>query len=112
MYLAIDAMSVFAAITATYVKAPAEKSLLSHVQFVRELLDQGVLRGIEWWDTRDMTADGLTKGSVDRAILMSLMHGLLKISHDNKAWSSKLGELWRAQRDKQPLCMKYNDAGA
>ena len=112
MFLAIDAMSVFAAVTATYVKAPAEKSLLSHVQFVRELLDQGVLRGIEWWDTRDMTADGLTKGSVDRAILMSLMHGLLKIAHDNKSWSSKLGELNRAERDKQPLAVKYNNAGA
>ena len=59
-----------------------------------------------------MTADGLTKGSVDRATLMSLMHGLLKIAHDNKSWSSKLGELNRAERDKQPLAVKYNNAGA
>ena len=43
MVLYVDAMSVFAAITATYIKHPAEKGLLSHVQFVRELLDSGVL---------------------------------------------------------------------
>ena len=38
MVLEIDAMSVYAAVTATYIKHPSEKSLLSHVQFMRELL--------------------------------------------------------------------------
>ena len=90
MFLAIDAMSVFAAVTATYIKAPAEKSLLSHVQFIREMLDSGVLKALEWWDTRDMTADGLTKGAVDRICLMNLMQGMLTIAHENKTWSSKL----------------------
>ena len=52
--VAIDAMSVFAAVTAQNVKAPAEKSLLSHVQFVRELLDKGIIRALIWLDTRDM----------------------------------------------------------
>ena len=54
-------MSVFAAVTAVFVKTPAEKSLLCHVQFLRELLDRGVLAAIVWLDTRDMLADGLTK---------------------------------------------------
>ena len=52
--LAIDAMSVFAAITADRIKAPSEKSLLSHVQFVRELLDKGIIRALIWLDTRDI----------------------------------------------------------
>ena len=66
---AIDAMSVYAAVTADRVKAPAEKSLLSHVQFVRELLDKGIVRALIWLDTRDMTADGMTKSAVDRAAI-------------------------------------------
>ena len=37
MALYVDAKSVYAAVTATFLKTPAEKSLLSHVQFVREL---------------------------------------------------------------------------
>jgi len=37
--LYIDAMSVSAAVTATFVKIPAEKSLLSHVQYFRETLE-------------------------------------------------------------------------
>ena len=44
--LYVDAKSVFAAVTATFVKTPAEKSLLCHVQYLRELLDKGVLQQI------------------------------------------------------------------
>ena len=72
MVLMIDALSVYAAITATYIKHPAEKSLLSHIQFIREMLDSGVLDALLWIDTRDMLADGLTKGSVDRAALRTV----------------------------------------
>ena len=59
--LYVDAMPVFAAVTAVFIKTPAEKSLPCHVQFLRELLDHGVLAAIVWLDTRDMLADGLTK---------------------------------------------------
>ena len=90
MVLQIDAMSVFAAITATYVKAPAEKSLLSHVQFVRELLDTKVLTALHWIDTRDMLADGLTKGSVERDALADAMAGWQQFAHEYKTWSAKV----------------------
>ena len=80
MTLEIDAMSVYAAITATYIKHPAEKGLLSHVQFVREMLDAGVLKALSWIDTRDMSADGLTKGAVDRAALHSIMDGTISLA--------------------------------
>ena len=71
--IALDAMSVFAAVTATHIKIPAEKSLLSHVQYVRELLDRSIIDCLLWFDTRDMGADGMTKGSVDRQVIVSIM---------------------------------------
>ena len=40
LVLVVDAVSVFAAVTATFIKTPAEKSLVCHVQFIRELLDR------------------------------------------------------------------------
>ena len=86
--LCIDALSVFAAVTATYIKPPAEKGLLAHIQFLRELLDLHILSAIMWLDTRDMVADGMTKGSVERAVLHLLMAGEIKIVHAPKLWSS------------------------
>ena len=90
MTLMIDAKSVYAAITATYVKHPAEKGLLSHVQFIRELLDSHVLTALIWIDTSDMLSDGLTKGSVDRAALHECMTGTQSFNHGFELWTSKL----------------------
>ena len=90
MTLQVDAKSVYAAVTATYIKAPAEKNLLSHIQFVRELLDSGVLKTIQWIDTRDMAADGLTKGTIDRNALHDIMNGFRKYQHAYEEWESKI----------------------
>ena len=90
MALAIDAMSVYAAVTAQTVKTPAEKSLLSHVQYLRELLDRGVLHCLTWIDTRDMLADGLTKGNLDRGPLHKLMKGTAEVLKEFKSWISPL----------------------
>ena len=64
VYLYIDAKSVYAAVGATFIKTPADSSLLIHVQYLRELLGHGIIRGLVWLDTRDMGSDGLTKGAV------------------------------------------------
>ena len=88
--LYVDAMSVFAAVTAVFVKTPAEKSLLCHVQFLRELLDYGVLAAIVWLDTRDMCSDGLTKGAVPRDVLLRILDGLLTFAHEPKLWQPKV----------------------
>ena len=79
--LYVDALSVFAAVTATFLKIPAEKSLLSHVQYLREILEIKVMEAILWIDTRDMIADGLTKGAVDRVALHGAMAGTWTIQH-------------------------------
>ena len=81
MVLYIDALSVYAAIPATFIKTPAEQSVLCHLQYVRELLDHDVLRALIWTDTRDMLGDGLTKGSIDRAALHDVMNGTVSMTH-------------------------------
>ena len=84
----VDAMSVYAAVTATFIKIPAEKSLLSHIQYIREFLDTRVLEALVWLDTRDMVADGLTKGSVDRGALHACMNGIWLFQHSAQSWST------------------------
>ncbi len=106
--LYIDAKSVYAATTATFVKTPAEKSLLTHVQYLREMLDTGVIRFLFWVDTRDMLADGLTKGAVARELLHEAMNGYMPIKHESEPWESKLPALGgkaRRQwpRERQPI---------
>ena len=100
MVLCIDALSVFAAVTAIVVKAPAEKGLLAHCQYLRELLDLRVLHMLAWFDTRDMGADGLTKGSVERTALHSIMNGTLNVSHTPKVWMPSLVNIDSNQTDK------------
>jgi hypothetical protein len=58
MALYVDAMSVFAAVSAAFIKTPAGKFLLCHVRCMRELLDRKVIQYIVWLDTRDVSADG------------------------------------------------------
>ena len=83
--LYVDAKSVYAAVTATFVKTPAEKSLLCHVQYLRELLDKGILEQLIWIDTRDMYADGLTKGAVSRKAVAEIMSGTMTLRHECEA---------------------------
>jgi len=87
--LYLDAKSVFAAVTATFIKQPAEKSLLSHIQYIRELLDKGLVKYLFWLDTRDMGADGLTKGAVSRELLHKLMSGSMFLEHPYEQWGSR-----------------------
>ena len=88
MILVLYAYSVFSAATAGQIKVPADSSLLAHVQYIRELLDNYVLKELWWADTRDMIADGLTKGSVDRAALDKAMEGAIQILHTVHSWKS------------------------
>ena len=78
MELCLDARSVFDAVTASTVKVPADKHLFLHVLKLREFLDTKQLARLWWIDTRMMLADGMTKGSVDRAALVEATRGLWK----------------------------------
>ena len=77
-----DARAVYDAISATDVCEPAESSLKLHLISIRDMLRRGMLRRLFWLDTRDMLADGLTKGGVNRtALVRASEHGLYKVVH-------------------------------
>ena len=73
--VAVDAMSVYEAIVAADCCEPAEASLKVHLLSVRERLMQGIIQKLHWCDTRDMLADGLTKGGVARDLLHAAAKG-------------------------------------
>jgi hypothetical protein len=89
--LTVDAMSLFTAIAAATVRVPTEKSLAGHLFWLRELLDNGVLSELVWADTRDMSADGHTKGSIDRRMLLDLMKGNFRFNHAVKRYPERSG---------------------
>eukprot|EP00959_Pyramimonas_sp_CCMP1952_P032260 677176-Pyramimonas_sp.AAC.1 len=47
-------------------------------------MEREIVRSIQWCDTRDMTADGHTKGSVNREMLLQVMGGTQSFKHDLK----------------------------
>eukprot|EP00959_Pyramimonas_sp_CCMP1952_P345194 7229207-Pyramimonas_sp.AAC.1 len=73
--LTIDAESVYKSLSSNDLKIPTERTLLGHISWIRELMDIGIVHNVQWYDTRDMTADGQTKGSIDRELLLEVMSG-------------------------------------
>ena len=91
--LYLDAKSVFAAVTATFIKQPAEKSLLCDVQYFKELLERKILHSFFWIDIRDMGADGLTKGAVSRDSLHEYIAGTMCLCHAYDQWQIKKSQV-------------------
>ena len=89
MVLYLDAMGVYASITQSFQKTPADQSVLIHCLYIRQLLTDGVLSALSWVDTRDMHADGLTKGSVDRKALHDIMKGTISQNQEIKIFIPK-----------------------
>ena len=89
--LTTDAESVYKSLTCRDLKTPAEKTLLGQVMWIRELLQLGLIEALQWCDTRDMTADGHTKGSIDREMLLNLMKGQQVYRHDVKKYTPHRG---------------------
>ena len=73
----IDAKSVYESLKASVFKPPAEQSLSGHVLWLREMHDKSLVDDIVWTDTRDMYADGLTKGVIKRDALYEAMSGVI-----------------------------------
>ena len=60
-----------------------EACTLHHVQWLQELTRSRALDAAFWVDTRDMIADGMTKGSVPRAIIRAAQEaGEWQLAHD------------------------------
>ena len=76
-----DSYSIFSYLAAAHLKLPAEKSTYYHLANLREKLVCGLISSYNWTDTRDMVADGLTKGSADRSALSAVMDGKYHLHH-------------------------------
>ncbi len=79
--LILDAESVFKSVTSRDLKTPTEKTLLGHICWIREALKMRLITRVRWCDTRDMIADGHTKGSIDRTGLLEAMSGKQTFKH-------------------------------
>jgi hypothetical protein len=83
--LYLDAKSVFDSLVSKVPKTPADKVLLLHVLALQQHLTLGQLRSISWIDTRDMIADALNKGSIDRGPLRALCEsGQWNLLHEKR----------------------------
>ena len=71
--LTTDAESVYTSLTSRDLKTPTENTRIGHVAGIRELLQLGLFHKLQWCGTRDMTADGHTKGCIDRKLLLQAM---------------------------------------
>ena len=78
--LVVDAKSVTAAAISPILRAPAESSALVAVAWLRERMQRKDLTHLYWCDTRCMAADGLTKGSIRRDAIQSIMNGIWRIN--------------------------------
>lgn len=67
--ISADVRAACDAIPATDACEPAGSSFKLHLISARDQLEQGIIRNLYWADTRDMLADGLTKGRIDRAFI-------------------------------------------
>ena len=79
--LVTDGYNILRALQSLHTKMPAEKSFYSHLLWLKDKLKRGVIKWLIWIDTRDMSADGHTKGSIDRAAINALADGNLTMIH-------------------------------
>ena len=98
--ICIDAMSIWSAIAAIHIKTPAEKSLLGHLQFIKELLVRRVVHTLRWVDTRMMHSDGLTKGVVSRDDLQRVMQGILRYLYELRDYTPPASALGSDEPDR------------
>ena len=84
IHAATDAMNLLTSIQAERARTPTERLMLCQLLWIRELVDKQILTTLTWLDTRDMTADGHTKGSISRGALISIMQGYLEQTYEGK----------------------------
>ena len=82
--LSTDIMSMVSALTASAMRVPREKGLTIHMFWMKEQLLRALITTLQWLDTRDISCDGHTKGTVDRTMLKDLNRGHGKPRHPTK----------------------------
>ena len=79
-----DAKNLLSALNVAQLKEPAEKNSIVHLMWLKDKLTEGVIRKLIWTDTRDMTVDGHTKGSIKRTALHMLMDGTVRAVYERE----------------------------
>ena len=79
--LIIDAKSVFESVRVQTFKPPSENVIAGHCFWLRELCERKLIQHFTWADTRDMLADALTKGTVERNSIEHAMNGKFCVNH-------------------------------
>ena len=93
LHLVGDAHAVFSAIVASEISVPNERTMLFGVKAVRDYLDTKKITALHRVDTRDMLADGLTKGTISRdCLLLALKDGEWRVKHTEQLHSFSSGE--------------------
>ena len=64
-----DARNLLLILRNVNMKNPAEKNFIVHLLWLKNKLENCVIKKLIWTDTRDMTADGHTKGSIRRTAI-------------------------------------------
>ena len=72
--LGVDAMNLVSALRNARLRTPSERTMLCQLLWLKELLQKQLL-SVTWYDTRDMTADGHTKGSIPRTAINEVADG-------------------------------------
>ena len=81
--ICVDAAAVFDPIATADLCDFVESSVKLHLISGRDRMVQGILRFLCWVDTRDMLADGLTEGGIDRTLLDNISgHCTYKCQHE------------------------------
>jgi hypothetical protein len=80
--LITDCKSLFDSLRCEEIAIPTEQSLIMILLQIKEGMRTGTISSIVWADTRDLIADGLTKGSIARADLLAFsMTSLWLLKH-------------------------------
>ena len=85
--LVTDAYNILLSIDTPHVKPPAEKSFMLNLLWLKQQLELAAVHALQWGDTRDMTADGHTKGSISRQAIDELISGILCQSYNRRSIS-------------------------
>ena len=75
-----DSYSSFRCLAVARLKLPAENGTYYHLVYLCAKLVASLIKFYSWIDTRDMVADGLTKGRVDRTMLARAMRGSFNLN--------------------------------
>eukprot|EP00959_Pyramimonas_sp_CCMP1952_P206716 4322992-Pyramimonas_sp.AAC.1 len=82
--LTIVAECAFKFLPSQDLKKPTECTLLEHISWIRQMMERGIAYSIQLCDTRDMTADGHTNGTIDRDTLLQVMGSTPSFKRDFK----------------------------